>query len=359
MGHYFYGGGVTELKDQFAYEGRNVMPAFKIFGQRLVEMRFLPVIWAIYTSDPLKIEEALAHPLTAGLNAYILLNELKPDTPERKGVQRNVLFRAGRNQLSSDVDILRRRYILLDSDVAKAAGTAATEEQSAAAHAHSAKIEAALTAEGWSLPAACYSGNGVHRLYAVDLPNDQETDRLLSNLLKVLAQRFDEEVVKLDKSVHNAGRITRLYGSHNYKAGRDSAVLSIPEPLVPVTREQIEALVTKWCPRPQGVKVRTERPGEWTPELIEALLDFHFVDYWPPVQKADGLFWYVTCPFNPEHTGSSVAVWLTKTGWPRFRCMHASCQTRKWKDFLGTLNILNGKVFRWTTKPFANKSQTS
>jgi hypothetical protein len=330
--------------------------SFIIAPPLLSEVRFLGrEIWAIFTAHPTLISEALGHPLVQGLNAYITLNELKADTPERHGATRDALFRARRNQLAADADVSRRRLILFDSDSVKPTGAAATDAQRAAAHAHSATLEATLTAEGWPAPVACDSGNGAHRLYSVDLPNDRETDFLISNLLHLAARKFDTDAVKLDKSVSNAGRITRLYGSRNHKAGRDSAVLSIPDPLVCVSGEQIEALVKKWRGS-LGYKKRL-RSSDWTPERMEALLDFHGIGYLAPVEKPQGLLWVLSpCPFNPDHSGSSPAVMITKHGWPKFKCLHNSCHGKGWREFLAHLNITNGKVFPWKSWSCENKS---
>jgi len=334
------------------------MTALHILNSGLTEIRFLGrQRFGLFTKDPAIIAEACAQSCVRALDAYQLLNPPKDDTPERKQVPRDTLFRARKNQLSGDADVARRRQILFDSDSVKPAGAAATEAQRAAAHAHNATLEDALTAEGWPSPVVCDSGNGAHRLYAVDLPNDRETDFLISNLLHLAARKFDTEAVKLDKSVSNAGRITRLYGSRNHKAGRDSAVLSIPDPIIAVSAEQIKAVVAKWRGSLGYKKRLIQRAGDWTPDRMEALLDFHSIGYLGPVEKAQGLLWVLSpCPFNPDHSGTSPAVMITRTGWPKFKCLHNSCQGKRWREFLAHLNITNGKVFSWKSWNCESKS---
>lgn len=313
----------------------------------LVEVRFLGrETWAIFTAESALMREALTDASVQGLSAYVTLNDLNADTPERHGVTRDVLFRARHNQLTRDEDVARRRLILFDSDSVKPTGAAATEAQRAAAHAHSATLEAALTAEGWPAPVVCDSGNGAHRLYSVDLPNDRVTDFLVSNLLHVAARKFDTAEVKLDKSVSNAGRVTRLYGSRNHKAGRDSAVLSVPDTLIPVTAEQLKTVVEKWRGSVGYKKPLDQRAGDWTPERMEAFLDFYGLDYRPAVPIPAGLLWVLTpCPLNEDHTGTSPAVLLTKNGWPKFRCLHNSCSGLRWAAFCKRLYNLTGKWF--------------
>src|ERR1039458_1534735 len=190
---------------------------FLLNSGSLTEIRFLGNRkWSIYTSDPALITAALARPEVAELDAYQILNPLIVGTPEKHSAPQDVLFLAGRGQLSRDADVDRRTWLLLDSDVVKPTGTAATDLQRETAYKHSAELEAALTAEGWPSPIVCCSGNGAHRLYRLnDFPNDLQTTFLISNLLHIVARKFNSNVVKLDTSVSNAGRLTRLYGSRN------------------------------------------------------------------------------------------------------------------------------------------------
>lgn len=320
-----------------------------ILNPGLTEIRFMGKRerFGLFTADPELIAEAYAQPCVRDLDGYQLLNPPKDDTPERKRVPRDTLFRARKNQLAGDADVARRRLILFDSDSVKPTGAAATEAQRAAALAHSAALEAALTAEGWPAPVVCDSGNGAHRLYAVDLPNDRETDFLIANLLHLAARKFDTEAVKIDKSVGNPSRITRLYGARNHKAGRDSAVISLGDARV-VTAEQIRELVTKWRGSLGYKRTLQQRPGGWTPERVESFLDFYSIDYRPPVAAVgEGLLWVLApCPLNSAHTGSSPAVYLSKNGWPKFRCQHDSCAPfLKWDAFRKKLYHITKRWF--------------
>jgi hypothetical protein len=313
----------------------------------LVEIRFLgPRTWALFTSDAEVIASALERPEVAGLNAYQTLNPLSPRTPEKHGVQRDILFLASRGQLSSDEDVERRRGLLLDSDVVKPTGTAATDAQRKAAHQHSRELQEHLTAEGWPLPLAFDSGNGGHGVYRTDLPNDRETSFLLSNFLQVAARKFNTATVKLDKGMFNASRITRLYGCRNFKAGRDSAVLSIPPEIIPVTLEQIKSVLGKWRGTLGFKKPLIAREGGWTPERIESFLNFYSIDYRPPTEIAAGLLWVLSpCPLNADHVGTSPGVILTRSGWPKFKCLHDGCGQMRWGEFCKRLYRLTGKWF--------------
>lgn len=67
--------------------------------------------------------------------------------------------------------------------------------------------------EGWPRPVTCDSGNGYHALFRIDLPNDDESKLLVQRVLQALDFRFSTATVKIDVSVYNPSRITKLYGT--------------------------------------------------------------------------------------------------------------------------------------------------
>jgi len=142
-------------------------------------------------------------------------------------------------QLStSDADISRRRYLPIDLDAIRPSGTSSSEEQHQAAIQKSREIFKFIRDKGFPEPIVIDSGNGAHQLMPFDEPNDQNSKTLAQNILKKLADQFNDEWVKVDESVFNAGRIMRLPGSMNRKGDhlpkyphRLCRIMSIPEPL--------------------------------------------------------------------------------------------------------------------------------
>ena len=57
------------------------------------------------------------------------------------------------------------------------------------------------------------SGNGVQLIYAIDLANDEEANRLVKAVLRGAARLFDTESVKVDLSVSNAARLAKIPGT--------------------------------------------------------------------------------------------------------------------------------------------------
>src|SRR5262249_33850964 len=106
-----------------------------------------------------------------------------------------------------------------------------------------------LRSRGWAAPVAADSGNGGHRLYAIDLPNDEASRVLLQRCLEALALYFSDSAVALDLTVLNAARIWKVYGTMVCKGDdlperphRLARLLDVPAPLEGVTRDQLEAL---------------------------------------------------------------------------------------------------------------------
>jgi hypothetical protein len=58
------------------------------------------------------------------------------------------------------------------------------------------------------------SGNGHHLYYVLpEISNDEESRKCFQVLLNSLASEFDNEVVKIDTTVFNASRITKVVGT--------------------------------------------------------------------------------------------------------------------------------------------------
>jgi hypothetical protein len=61
------------------------------------------------------------------------------------------------------------------------------------------------------------SGNGAYLLYPIDVPNDEESTKLMRRCLESVACKFDTEKARVDRSTFNASRILRVPGTLNCK----------------------------------------------------------------------------------------------------------------------------------------------
>lgn len=146
-----------------------------------------------------KLIESAVLANVAGWQCYVQLNERDPS--------------AGLAGATSDALIVRRRWILIDVDPERPAGTSAAYGEAAAANQLAFAVFEWLRGQGWPAPVIADSGNGTHLLYAINQPNDAATLGLVKRVLEALHEKFSGPACKVDTSVSNASRITKLYGS--------------------------------------------------------------------------------------------------------------------------------------------------
>jgi hypothetical protein len=135
---------------------------------------------------------------------------------------------------TADSNILTRRWLPVDLDPVRPAGVSSSDEEHEAAMAR-ARLVALEMAGEWGPAIIADSGNGAHLLYQLDLPNDQESLRTVTNALAALDRRYSDDVVKVDVTCANAARIWKAYGTVARKGDsfpgrrhRMSRVLEVP-----------------------------------------------------------------------------------------------------------------------------------
>jgi hypothetical protein len=86
-------------------------------------------------------------------------------------------------------------------------------------------------------------------LFRIDLPNDKLSQAIVKSVLVALADKFDVLGAKIDRSVHNASRISKLPGSWVRKGPstperphRLARIVSEPDAIEAVTIEQLKAI---------------------------------------------------------------------------------------------------------------------
>lgn len=184
-----------------------------------------------YFSDPEVLAEAVL-PFDGAVPAiYITLNPCNPALLARAA--NRLLERA--ETTTSDANILRRRWLLLDFDPARPAGISASEREHGRAFTVACGAWDDLRAGGWPDPVVCDSGNGAHLLYLLDLPNDDPATERVKSILAGVAARCGTDDIAVDQTVFNAARIVKLYGTMACKGDstaerphRRSRLLEIP-----------------------------------------------------------------------------------------------------------------------------------
>jgi hypothetical protein len=146
---------------------------------------------------------------TRDAGIYVTLNPVQPELLARCANR----LQSFAKELTTDKDILQRRWLFIDVDPNRPSGISASDEEHQAAIEKAMLISFTLHGEGWPRPVLGDSGNGGHLAYRIDLPNDDASEKLVEKVLKALAQRFDDARVKIDTTVYNASRIIKLWGT--------------------------------------------------------------------------------------------------------------------------------------------------
>jgi hypothetical protein len=238
---------------------------------------------------------------------------------------------------TADHDILHRGWFPLDFDPVRPADISSTEVEHDAALARAEACTTWLQRRGWPEPIAADSGNGGHRLYKVDLPNDDTSRDLLKRGLEALAMHFSDDVVSLDLSVFNAARIWKVYGTLACKGDhlperphRLARLLHVPAPVACVTRTQLEDLAA-FVPAPPTPASRRGYAQATSFDLAHWIT----VHGLPVVAEGSwhqgGYRWVLKpCPWNSAHTNRSAFVVRLASGAIAAGCHHNGCQGNDW-----------------------------
>lgn len=281
---------------------------------------------------------------------YVTLNRIDP-----------ALLARAKNRLAeylepttTDNNIQRRTRLLLDFDPIRPANISSTDEELKLAIAAAARVEKWLSEEcKWPEPIAkLNSGNGCHLLYAIDLPNDEESGALIQHVLQALSARFSDETVSVDKSVSNASRITKVAGSKTRKGDdvperphRFAKLIRRAKKRVRVSRARLEAVaelaVEETTAAPAAGKDRHQavaRPTGKGPQsrlLVDEYLRHYNVEF-EREDDADGkgrTYWKLKeCPFYPDHGGRETVIMQDADGKLAFHCFHNRCEDYTWQD---------------------------
>ena len=283
--------------------------------------------------------EAAANLNADGAAVYVNLNPLDEQLLSRYANRVEDYAQA----TATDANVTSRRWLLIDLDPARPKDTSATDAQLEAAKASARGIYGALQERGWPKPAVAESGNGVHLLYRIDLPNDDASRDLVKDCLNALAQRFDDAAVKVDRSVFNAARIVKLYGTVANKGDstptapwRLSRLVQVPDALHPVPLEMLQALAAEVKPaeRPRANGAAHDGARAWAETDVAAFLGRAGIEVVGEPGPHDGAMrWKLkACPFNPQHGPGEAAVFQMPDGRLGFKCQHSSCADRHWSD---------------------------
>jgi hypothetical protein len=292
-----------------------------------------------YFNDIDKFAEAAAKLSGWYDGIYFTPNPVNPDLLARAN---NRTIEKPKNT-TSDADIIRRSWILIDVDPIRPAGISSNEEEHEAALSKISEIKNFLDSQGWGeiQYIKADSGNGGHLLYATDLDNNEESKNIIEKFLKYLDFEFTDDRVSIDLKVFNAARIWKLYGTLACKGDstedRPHRIAHIFETsgTEKVTFDQISAIAALMPDMEEEeypAQTRQYYGGGRQEFNIEEFISKHNIKIHSTKTWNGGTIWITDCPWNPDHPRdarigqqANGAIWAN--------CKHNSCNGKKWRDF--------------------------
>lgn len=239
---------------------------------------------------------------------------------------------------TTDAEISRRRWFLLDFDPVRPPGISSTAAELADSKERAEQVEEWLTSIGWPAPVHASSGNGWHLMYRVDLPNDDPTRINFEFATKMLSSIFTDQKVSVDVSVFNASRVWKIYGTLSMKGSsteerphRVARLEKIPAQLELVTGDQIDNVARPL--RDAKSEEFKDMTGEYIADMVKWLTDRGqtVVSGPRPMFGNEGQKWIISkCPFDANHGSPMVGLVNNR---PVFRCLHNSCSSYRWKEY--------------------------
>lgn len=281
--------------------------------------------------------EKLAEEIQSYVGKHDIYFSLNPVNPDLLARAKNRL-QAFAKQTTTDKDIDRIEFILIDIDPLRAAGISATDAEHEAAKALAEQIATFLEGKGFPQPIVADSGNGYHVQFFTELSNEQENVDLVKGFLNALDFIFSDDKVQVDRTTYNPSRIVKLYGTKACKGDdteerphRWSNVARSPETLEPVSREQLEQVIAL-VPNIEQPK-QTKGGGKPFFDLEAWLKDKHLaIALQAPYQNKGTKYVLDVCPWNENHTNRSAYIIQFTGGGIAAGCHHNSCCDENWKS---------------------------
>lgn len=273
---------------------------------------------------------------------YFVLNSIDKDCYARPQCER---FLKSPKVTTTDSDIIRRKFLLLDFDPIRKSQTNSSDAQFELAHKKAQDVYRFLIREkGFTDSIICISGNGWHIIVPVDLPCDEETNKVIKDFYTYMGSIFSDEKVEFDEKVYTNARLTKLYSTWAKKGAnvpsnpwRQSKIVYIPEQIIPTPLEKIKELADL-APKeePKQSPNRPNRQYNNATFDLRAWLSEHSIVYREEKQGSSTKFVLQHCPWEDSHSSKKEwesALFQNADGQITFSCFHGHCKDKTWFNF--------------------------
>jgi P4 family phage/plasmid primase-like protien len=298
-----------------------------------------------YFDDPGRMAEAVAD-WDGKANIYVTINPANGALLARAYHRMEPKAEA----TTSDGDVLRRRWLLLDIDPKRPSGISSTDEELQEARSVLDRVVEHLAAQGWPAPILAASGNGFYALYPIDLANEESATALIKGVLVTLAGLFDTDRAHIDQTVFNPSRIACVIGTKKVKGDptpdrphRRSSLISLPECIEPVSEELLRALVGAAPEKPESRRAASF-PAFATVEFssLEARLRSAGIAYRAQAADSAGITWYHVerCPWHEDGPPFECGVGqVLPDGRYAAHCFHNRGSGKGWQEWKEALGL--------------------
>jgi len=274
---------------------------------------------------------------------YFVLNSIDKDCYARPQCEK---FIKSPKVTTTDSDIIRRKFLLLDFDPIRKSQTNSSDSQFELAHKKAQDVYRFLIKEkGFTDSIICISGNGWHIIVPVDLPCDEETNKVIKDFYTYMGSIFSDENVEFDEKVYTNARLTKLYSTWAKKGAnvpsnpwRQSKIVYIPKELKPTPIEKIKELADL-APKEEQ-KQLPNRPNRQynngnAPFDLRTWLNSYGIVYKEESQGDGTKFVLEHCPWEDTHSNKQKwdsALFQNSSGQITFSCFHSHCAGKTWHD---------------------------
>lgn len=273
------------------------------------------------------------------LQAYFTLNVINEVLYSRE--QRDVFVKKPKST-TTDGDIVRRKFVMIDLDPNRAAGISASDSEFEKAHLKCVAIYKYLIQQGFNEPIITKSGNGWHCYLPCDMPNDDAHTELIKRFLQSISKMFSDANVEVDEKVFNAARIDKLIGTWAKKGSdgddrkwRIASFAKIPKDLSP-NNDALFQKIADLLPKEEPKQIQTNRAYNVSQPFNLALwMNQHGIKYREKKSGNSTLYELETCPWIDQHSDRKKwdsALFQDAQGKITFNCTHSHCKDKTWHD---------------------------
>lgn len=273
---------------------------------------------------------------------YFVMNKIKDDCYARPQCEK---FVKSPKSTTKDDETIIRKWLLCDFDPVRLPNISSSNEQFELAHKKAQDVYKFLRDKGFGDCVIAISGSGWHILIPVNIPCNEETDKIVKDFYTYMGSVFSDDNVEFDEKVYNRSRITKLYSTYAKKGAnlptnpwRQSKIVYIPKELVPTPIEKIKAiadLLPKEEPKPLPNQQRRMAYSNNQPFDLVTWMNEHGIKYREKKSGNSTLYELEECPWIDQHSDRKKwdsALFVDGDGKITFNCTHSHCKGKTWHD---------------------------